>query len=139
MADVYLPADSQTRLLQIARQTLTEFVCGKARSVAMPEDPYLKEVTYGAFVTLYKHDELRGCVGNCTPNRSLYETLIDVTEAAASRDSRVAPIAKSELDEIRLNITVISPLVKIAHPFALEIGKHGLFIAQGGRRGGESQ
>jgi AmmeMemoRadiSam system protein A len=135
MTEVYLPADSQKRLLEIARQTLTEFVRGTARSVQKPEDSYLQCDTYGAFVTLYKGEELRGCVGNCTPHGPLYETVIDVTEAAASRDSRVAPIVESELDEIHLDITVISPLEKTARPLDLEIGKHGLFIGRGGKRG----
>ena len=135
MTEVYLPADSQKRLLQIARQTLTEFVRGRARAVSQPEDPYLQADVYGAFVSLYKGEELRGCVGNCTPRRPLYETVIDVTEAAASRDSRVAPIVEFELDEIRLDITVISPLEKIAQPLDLEVGKHGLFIARAGKRG----
>lgn len=135
MIDVYLPADSQKRLLEIAHNALHDCVCGTPRVYEQHDDPYLLEQKYGAFVSLYNGSELRGCVGTCTPHCSLYETVIDVTEAAASRDSRMAPVTPSELEQIHLDITVISPLEKSASPLELKIGKHGLLLARGRRRG----
>jgi hypothetical protein len=58
-----------------------------------------------------------------------------MTEAAASRDRRVAAIAPSELAQIHIEISVLSPLVKAEDPPALEIGRHGLYISNGGWRG----
>ena len=134
MVDVYLPPQSQKRLLEIARKTLCDFVRGNKPVPEQSDDPYLTSDNYGAFVSLYKGDELRGCVGTCSPRDPLYKIIIDMTEAAASRDRRMTPVSRDELEQIRLDITVISPLVKTAQPLTLEVGKHGLLVARGRRR-----
>ena len=135
MEDVFIPPDSQMRLLKLARQTLEDFVRGAERHVEGVSDPYLQICDYGAFVSLHRRQTLRGCIGNCAPHARLYEVVIEMTEAAASRDSRMAPISKDELYDIRIDITVLSPLVRVQDPLALQVGKHGLHIAQGARRG----
>lgn len=135
MTEVYLPPESQKRLFEIARTALRLFVCHQPRAAEVPDDVYLTSGDYGAFVSLFKGDELRGCVGTCAPHRALYETVIDMTQAAASRDTRMAPVSITELADIALDITVVSPLVKAQEPLRLEIGKHGLHIARGRRRG----
>ncbi len=135
MMTVYLPVESQTKLIQISRQTLESFVLGMGRWVEPIEDSYLESDDYGAFVSLHNQGELRGCIGDCAPRSPLYETVIEMTEAAASRDSRVEPIAKDELPDIRIDISVLSPLVKVLDPLSLEVGKHGLYVVRQGRRG----
>ena len=107
MDDVFLPPDSQRRLLQVARQTLEEFVRGAERHVKEISDPSLQSCDYGAFVSLHNQQTLRGCVGNCAPNARLFEVVIEMTEAAASRDGRMAPVSADELDDIRIDITVL--------------------------------
>ena len=135
MGDVFIPPDSQKRLLQLARQTLEDFVRGAERHVEEISDPHLQGCDYGAFVSLHKQQTLRGCVGNCAPDARLYEVVIEMTQAAASRDNRMAPISADELDDIRIDITVLSPLVRVDNPLALQVGKHGLHVAQGAKRG----
>jgi len=135
MDDVFLPPDSQRRLLQLARQTLEDFVRGAARHIEETSDPSLQRCDYGAFVSLHNRQTLRGCVGNCAPRARLYEVVIEMTEAAASRDSRMAPVSADELDDIRIDITVLSPLERVNDPRGLEVGKHGLHVAQGEKRG----
>lgn len=135
MTEVYLPAESQKRLLEIARARLRQFVCREVRACEIPDDLYLNSDDYGAFVSLFKGAELRGCVGTCVPHHVLYETVLEMTEAAASRDSRMAPVEPAELADITLDITVISPLVKAQDPLQLEIGKHGLYVVNGRCRG----
>jgi len=93
MADIYLPLDSQRRLIQIARDTLDAFVRGSRCGQPETSASYLETASYGAFVTLYKQDELRGCIGTCAPSGPLSGTVVEMTEAAAARDRRVAPIA----------------------------------------------
>jgi hypothetical protein len=95
----------------------------------------LQTVHYGAFVTLRANSELRGCIGNCTPTTSLFEMVVEMTEAAASRDHRMEPVKAAELSAIRINISVLSPMERVDNPLSLEVGKHGLYIACGGRRG----
>jgi len=135
MTHVYLPSESQRKLIELSRQALEGFVRGIEREREQIDDPYLQSCEYGAFVSLHKKEELRGCIGNCAPKARLFETVTEMTEAAASRDPRVKPVAKKELAEIRIDITVLSPLEPLEDPLILEIGKHGLYIASGVKRG----
>jgi uncharacterized protein len=120
--------------MELSRYALQHFVRGEARRMADIDDPYLQTREYGAFVSLHKQQELRGCIGNCVPNARLFEIVTEMTEAAASRDPRVKPVSQKELDEIRIDITVLSPLECVHDPLALEIGRHGLYIASAGKR-----
>jgi AmmeMemoRadiSam system protein A len=135
MEEVFLPPDSQRRLLQLARKTLENYVRRAARHIEEVDDANLQRCDYGAFVSLYNQETLRGCVGNCSPRARLFEVVIEMTEAAASRDSRMPPVSAEELEDIRIDITVLSPLEKVDDPLALKIGKHGLYVARGTKRG----
>lgn len=135
MEPTEIPAASRRRLIELSRATLENFVCDIDTTRAMIDDPYLLSEEYGAFVSLHRGRELRGCIGTCFPIAPLYETVIEMTEAAASRDARVAAIAPAELAQIQIEISVLSPLVKADDPLALEIGRHGLYISSSGRRG----
>jgi AmmeMemoRadiSam system protein A len=121
--------------MELSRYTLQHFVRGGERQTEDIDDPYLQSRHYGAFVSLHKQEELRGCIGNCAPNAPLFEIVAEMTEAAASRDPRVEPVSQKELNQIRIDITVLSPLESVHDPLALEIGRHGLYIASGGKRG----
>lgn len=134
MTEVHLPVDSQQRLIEIARQTLEGVVRRRPLEPIGVDDPYLNSI-YGAFVTLFTRDELRGCIGTCAPSRPLFETVIEMTEAAATRDRRVRPVQPDELDRIRIDISVLSPLERSGNPLALEVGKHGLHVARQHKRG----
>jgi uncharacterized protein (TIGR00296 family) len=100
--------------MDLARQTLERFVRGLKRGPARIRDPYLQARDYGAFVSLHKKDELRGCIGTCAPRAPLFETVVKMTEAAAAQDHRVQPIAKNELDAIDIEITVLSALTAVS-------------------------
>ena len=134
MEDVHVPSESQNRLVRLARWTLEDFVCCAQRQKKTVDDPYLQNRGYGAFVTLHKGNELRGCIGTCTPSAPLYQTVVDMTEAAA-RDHRVTPISKDELNHIRIDISVLSLLETVHDPLSLQAGNYGLHIAQGQKRG----
>jgi AmmeMemoRadiSam system protein A len=135
MDEVYIPLPSQRKLLGLARQTLEAFVRNTLRPRAEIADPYLQIRGHGVFVSLHKKGELRGCLGAVAGGGSLYETVLEMTEAAASRDRRVKPVGESVLDEINIGISILSPLKAIHDPLSLKIGKHGLYIVQGSRHG----
>jgi AmmeMemoRadiSam system protein A len=135
MADVYLPAESQKRLIEIARHTLEAVLRGCSYQNLADNDPYLENTAYGAFVTLFNQDELRGCIGTCTPSRSLRDTVSEMTKAAATRDRRVTPVRADELAQVRIDISVLSPLRRAVDPLTLEVGKHGLHVASERKRG----
>jgi len=135
MEAIYIPPASQKSLMELSRRTLESFVRGTQRPAYEVEDPYLCVYQYGAFVSLHKGEELRGCIGTCFPTEPLYRTIIEMTEAAASRDYRVPPIGEDELSHIRIDISVLSPLWLARDPLSLEVGKHGLHVAKGEKRG----
>jgi AmmeMemoRadiSam system protein A len=135
MADVYLPADSQRLLMEIARQTLESVIRRCPCEELGGDDPYLDKSDYGAFVTLFNQQELRGCIGTCSPSGTLREIVVEMTEAAATRDRRVKPVRSEELGQIQIDISVLSPLERSEDPLSLEIGKHGLHIARERKRG----
>lgn len=134
MTDVYLPLASQQRLIEIARCTLESAVRGTARPVNPEDDPYLERRAHGAFVTLFNRDELRGCIGTCSSSKNLRVTVAEMTEAASRRDPRMLPVRADELDRIRIDISVLSPLTATAEPMSLAVGRHGVHIAHGRKR-----
>jgi uncharacterized protein len=134
MDNPQIPSESQRRLLCLARCALEDFVCGRPRPAEDVADPYLQSREYGAFVSLHKGEELRGCIGICTPSEPLYQIVVNMTQAAASQDRRVTPICKEELGDIRIDVSVLSRLELVDDPLLLEVGKHGLQVEQAGRR-----
>ena len=88
----------------------------------------------GAFTTLYAREKLRGCVGYPTAILPLHRTVMETARAAAFDDPRFAPVTLLEAQELRISISVLSPLRSIL-PEAIEVGRHGLLISHGSRRG----
>jgi AmmeMemoRadiSam system protein A len=125
-----LNADLQRKLLQIARETLQTYLSDKkilTRSIIGPE---LVEKN-GIFVTLKKGDALRGCVGEIEATDSLYKLTQEIAIAAATRDPRFPPLVEEELNEVDIEISVLSPFEKISDPESIRIGSHGLFVKKG--------
>jgi AmmeMemoRadiSam system protein A len=94
----------------------------------------LKE-EYGVFVTLKIKKNLRGCIGYVEGIKPLQEAVVDMAISAAFRDPRFSPITKSELDDLQVEISVMSPLEEINSPDEIVIGTHGLVIEKGFNRG----
>lgn len=85
----------------------------------------------GAFVSLHKNGVLRGCIGQMTGDKPLLKVVRDKAVWAAINDSRFSPVTEDELDEIEIEISVLSPLRKIRDISEIELGVHGIFIVQG--------
>lgn len=88
----------------------------------------------GAFTTLHIDGELRGCVGYVFPQYSVYRTVAETAVAAALDDPRFAPLEKTEYPKLEYEISVLSPIALIDAE-DVEVGKHGLVITYGSRRG----
>ncbi|HOZ30544.1 MAG TPA: AmmeMemoRadiSam system radical SAM enzyme [Bacteroidales bacterium] len=89
----------------------------------------------GAFVTLHKDSNLRGCIGRFEPNIPLYQVVIEMAVAAAMNDYRFSPVKKDELENIDIEISVLTPMVKIDSVEQIVLGKHGIYISKGSRGG----
>jgi AmmeMemoRadiSam system protein A len=96
--------------------------------------PKLKEPR-GAFVTLYRKGELRGCIGQIVPKMPLVEAVAAMAKEAAFRDPRFTPVRSDELGDLKIEISVLTPLKKIDSPDEIEVGKHGIVIVRNGSVG----
>lgn len=121
------------RLLELARRALEEAV-RFGRLSMVTENTGALTTPCGAFVTLSKGRRLRGCIGHIEALRPLYATVRECARAAALDDPRFDPVAPAELSSLRLEISILSPLVDVA-PERVEVGRHGLLISRGTQRG----
>ena len=125
-------AGERKMLLHIAHEAILALVEGRNISFPLPS-PHLAEPR-GVFTTLYAHGKLRGCVGFPVATLPLFKAVADTARAAASEDPRFAPVSLPEARILRISISILSPLSSITPP-EIEIGRHGLLIAHGSRRG----
>lgn len=130
MKDEYLNKEERQKLLEIARGSVVEAVTGKRQSETRVTEERLKEKC-GAFVTLKKNGNLRGCIGYITAVKPLYETVKDVASSAAVNDYRFSPVAEEELDSIEIEISALTPLKRVNDINEIEIGRHGLYMKRG--------
>ncbi len=85
----------------------------------------------GVFVTLTKGGELRGCIGYIYPIKEFSSLVIDAALSSAFRDPRFDPLEKNELEEIEIEVSVLSEPRKIESISEIEVGKHGLIVRRG--------
>jgi len=141
-------AEERRWLLRLAHQSIREAVCQSRPTKQFPHSPnsgadvghpldaghpHLKELR-GAFVTLHENGALRGCIGMVMAVQPLDETVREMARAAAVEDSRFEPVTEAELEKLQLEISVLSPMFEIA-PEDVVVGRHGLMVSYGGRRG----
>ncbi|MEW6429938.1 MAG: AmmeMemoRadiSam system protein A [Myxococcota bacterium] len=125
-------------LLKLARETLVEAFGGP--KVAVPDQAWLMEPR-AVFVTLHKHGELRGCVGQLTARFPLFEAVRQAAKAAAFHDSRFKPLGPEELAEVRIEVSVLSPLepldvaTEAEALAALRPGVDGVVLTHGAKSG----
>ena len=123
------------RILELARKSIENYLkTGKRLELERPSDSILLE-RCGAFVTLHKQDQLRGCIGNIIGNQPLYLTIRDMAVEAAVNDPRFAPLTENEPGEVEIEVSVLTPLEKIDNPDKIELGKHGVLIRKGYQSG----
>jgi len=132
--EFHLSDEDQQELLNLALSTVRTYVRQNRVPEYKPGSTALLQ-NRGAFVTLNKNGRLRGCIGFIEPLQPLYQAVMQASVYAACRDSRFLPVTKDELDEIEVEISVLTPLKKITNPNVVTIGKHGLVIEKQGKRG----
>ena len=123
-------------LMDIARNTVDQYTCkGKIYSVREQNySPALNTHT-GIFVSLHKNGKLRGCIGRFQPDKPLYELVRDIAISASVKDPRFKPVEEDELDEIELEISVLTPLQAVADTSEIKLGQHGIYIKKGSHSG----
>lgn len=129
--------EQKRALVEIARAAVVESATGtRGRAIEIADAGVFPDAS-GAFVTLKCGGRLRGCIGTLECRRPLAEEVARVAVSSAREDPRFEPLRASELDGLEVEVSILGPLEPI-DPFdehAFEIGRHGLVVEQGRRRG----
>jgi AmmeMemoRadiSam system protein A len=120
-------------LLGIAREAITAHV---SRSPAREPDTIGELLPCeGAFVTLHRRGELRGCIGHLQPRLPIGRVVARCAVAACSRDPRFPPVKAAELPDLDIELSILGPCEPVSLIDEIEIGRHGLVAEQGSQRG----
>jgi AmmeMemoRadiSam system protein A len=127
-----LTRDSQQQLLRIAHDALAARVRREQAPRPAAPGPHSCQA---AFVTIFCRGELRGCLGRLTSDMPLPALVSHLAQEVADSDPRFDPVRPEELNEISLEISVLTPEREVQALREIEIGRHGLIIEKGSRRG----
>jgi len=129
---------NQKFLLNLSRKNLENYYeTGKPIEINEKEIPLSLRKEKACFVTLYKDNQLRGCVGDIYPSSKLYECVIKNSINAAVNDERFNPVTKNELDNLRIEINILTKPKKLEYQNSNDLlakikqYKHGLILKQG--------
>lgn len=132
--DAPISKEQQEVLLKLARESIETYLkTGKTKQLET-DDERLK-VKQGAFVTLRKHGQLRGCIGHIVPIEPLCDTVADMAVAAAMEDPRFPSVSPEEMKDIHIEISVLSVPRRAQSADEIEMGKHGVIVRRGSRQG----
>ena len=130
-----LSREEKDELLRIAKKSVETSVL--EHKVYQCPEPKLAALTNdrGAFVTLTKHGDLRGCIGNVHASKPLYLAVRDSAAHAALHDPRFLPVSAQEVGELEYEISVLSPLRRVLDVNQIRVGPHGLLVRKGDTQG----
>lgn len=124
--------------VKLARRSLETYVKTGQRLISLPEDLPAEMTTQqaGAFVSLHKNGQLRGCIGTIAPTcENLAWEIVQNAVSACSRDPRFSPVRPDELDELEYSVDVLGAPEPVDSPAALDPKTYGVIVSCGGRRG----
>lgn len=126
----------KTTLLSIARRTINQYV-NKREVLEIDPSALSGNVTQpcGAFVTLNKNGDLRGCIGRFDATEPLYKVVREMAIAASTEDTRFLPVESAEIPKLHIEISVLTPMRKISSIDEFQMGKQGIYIKKGIRSG----
>lgn len=130
-----LDSKEQKILLDLAKITVENYIkTGKISEFNISNERLNRK--QGAFVTLNKDGQLRGCVGQILPGTEpLWQVVRDMAVAACSEDGRFNPVSEKELSRLVYEISVLSVPEKIDDWRKIELGRDGVIIRKAGRTG----
>ncbi|WP_347839201.1 AmmeMemoRadiSam system protein B [uncultured Draconibacterium sp.] len=119
----------QVEILQWTRNAIARFL-GKKITEAKTKKSRILETKAGVFVSIYINNELRGCIGGFAGEKTLRE-MISTHAVSAANDNRFNPVEPFELENMSLEVSVLTPLKKIHSIDEFQLGKHGIYIKSG--------
>ncbi len=130
-----LNGHEKNELLALARKSVEYAVREKKPYEPTASASEVLNQERGAFVTLRKSGELRGCIGYTSAAKPLFMTVRDTATFAALRDTRFQPVTVSELSQIDYEVSVLSPLRRVLDIRQIKVGQHGLLMKNGAYEG----
>lgn len=132
-------SDEEKQILRkIAYNSIKDALDGKSAAEAdfspFTLHPSLKKKC-GAFVSLHKQGRLRGCIGHFGEDTPLHKLVAEMARAAAFEDPRFQPLRREELDDVDIEISVLTPMRRIQSLDEFELHRHGIYIRKGFRSG----
>lgn len=127
-----LTDEQKFALLAFARNTLQQYLETETTPLFRRQDPAFLEAQ-GAFVTLKKHGELRGCIGHMAQDLPLYQTVGRMALSAALHDSRFPRLSLTELKDVKIEISALTPYQRIDSVDQIRIGQDGVLLKRSGR------
>jgi MEMO1 family protein len=123
-------------LLKIARNTIHTYLTdGSIQDVNPKSLPEALRQHAGAFVTLKKSDKLRGCIGHFEADYPLYKIVQKMAIASATQDHRFDRVSANEMNQIDIEISVLTPMQKVSDVNKIRLGTDGIYIKKGSRSG----
>ncbi len=127
-----LQTEDRRALLSFARESIHRYLT--TDTVPLPRRfPARLQFRQGAFVTLKKQGALRGCIGHMAEDSPLARTVGAVALEAAFNDTRFTPVKLAELDELEIEVSVLTPATPVAGAKEIIIGRDGVILSKGGR------
>jgi AmmeMemoRadiSam system protein A len=124
-----------TYLLHLARTSISSYLeTGRLNIPAKPEDSAMLDER-AVFITLAKNGGLRGCIGHMKARDPLYKAIAEMAVAAAVEDSRFSRVTKHELEQIKIAISILSPLSRIHDWQQIRLGVDGVWVMKGYQSG----
>ena len=129
-----LSDEDKRTLKKIAYESIKDSLDDKPISMFNAQCSMLNEKC-GAFVSLHKQGHLRGCIGHFGEDTPLHEIVAEMARAAAFEDPRFTPLRREELDDIDIEISVLTPMRRIQSLDEFQLHRHGIYIRKGYRSG----
>jgi len=126
-----LTDSDKSLLLSLARKSIETYLGGNEIDLSVIKGSEALNQPLGAFVTLRKKGELRGCIGTFYPSGPLYQVVAQMARQAAFSDYRFQPVTNGELNALDIEISVLTPMKRIYDPKEVAVGRDGLYIKRG--------
>jgi AmmeMemoRadiSam system protein A len=126
-----LNEEQRKTLLRIARQSIVAVLDGRSPDWNAEDFDETLRQPAGAFVTLTRDGDLRGCIGSIQAVAPVYKSVASSATSAAFRDPRFPPLSPGELGHLELEISVMGPIERLTSIDDIVVGRDGLIISRG--------
>ena len=131
--DALISEDDRRAILAAARRAIAEATAGREPIAPPAEGVFARRA--GAFVSLHRHGDLRGCIGRIDDAAPLAQVISHCAAAAAVDDPRFPPVTPAELGQIDIEVSVMTPPARVSDVSEIEVGRDGLIVEHHGRKG----